>query len=117
MHHNFLAPYGAWAATWGDGLWRASWKGGLFILAVALLCRLVPRLPPAARCWLWWLACLKLLVGWIGVELLTLPVLPERLQASSTIQLARVDAPSPPAPLPMLGEGRRPRQPSEGAGG
>lgn len=66
----------ALAGAWIAALWRASWQGGLFILAVWLLCRWAPRLPAAARCWLWWLAGAKLLVGLAWLEPLPLPLLP-----------------------------------------
>jgi bla regulator protein blaR1 len=50
---------------------RASIQGAIFIAAVWVLCRCVPRLPAALRCALWWLACSKLLIslasglGWV----------------------------------------------------
>src|SRR6266571_3934109 len=80
----------AWSALWIGSLWRASWQGGLFILGIAAVCRLFPRLPVAVRCWLWWLACLKLLCGLAGVAPLALTLLP----APSTAAVL------PPAPWP-----------------
>jgi beta-lactamase regulating signal transducer with metallopeptidase domain len=56
-----------------SALWRASWQGALFILAVMGLCRFFPRLPAAVRCWLWWLACLKL-VATLSTAPLTVPL-------------------------------------------
>src|SRR5215212_9868548 len=74
---------GTWAYFWNDGaeLWaggmlRACWQGSLFILGIGLICRLFPRLPAAARCWLWWLASLKLVLSVISPAPLGVPLLP-----------------------------------------
>ena len=64
------------SAVWAGNAWRACWQGGLFLLVVWLACRLLPRLPAAGRVWLWWLACLKLLVGLFCLSSVPLPVLP-----------------------------------------
>jgi beta-lactamase regulating signal transducer with metallopeptidase domain len=63
---------------WGRQLLHASWQGALLIAIIAIVCRALPRLPAGARCILWWLACLKLLIGlvWltpVGVPLLSAP--------------------------------------------
>ena len=65
----------AWIVLWATAMARACWQGALLILAVGIASRLFPRLPAAARCWLWWLACLKLLVGlaWITPPALPVP--------------------------------------------
>jgi len=59
-----------------DALLRTSIQGALFIAAVWLACRLVPRLPASVRCGLWWAACLKLLVGLVWISPIELPLLP-----------------------------------------
>ncbi len=59
-----------------ETLARASVEGALFVAAVWLVCRLVPRLPAAVRCGLWWAACLKLLLGLAGLPAVRLPLLP-----------------------------------------
>src|ERR1700726_4490605 len=75
-----LAPQAAAPLTSAPALLRqlaqASLMGTLFVLAVWLLCRLAPRLPAGLRCALWWLACLKLLLGLAGPSPLALPLLP-----------------------------------------
>jgi beta-lactamase regulating signal transducer with metallopeptidase domain len=55
---------------------RASLQGALLIMGVWLLCRLMPRLPAAVRCGLWWLACLHLLLALVWTEPVRLPLLP-----------------------------------------
>ncbi|HVF61046.1 MAG TPA: M56 family metallopeptidase [Thermoanaerobaculia bacterium] len=55
-------------------LLRASLQGALAVAAVWALCRLVPRLPAALRCALWWLVCLKLLVALVWTA--PVPLLP-----------------------------------------
>ena len=52
--------------------------GGLLAAVVWGLCRLVPALPPAARCWLWWGVALKMLLGLLPLPGVALPVLPAR---------------------------------------
>ncbi len=63
------------ALAWGEAVWRACWQGGIFLLAVWSLCRLLPRLPAALQCWLWWLACLKLVLGLVALPPISLPLL------------------------------------------
>ena len=59
-----------------EALLRSSLQGALFIAAVWLVCRLLPRLPAAVRCGLWWAASLKLLVGLVWISPVELPLLP-----------------------------------------
>ena len=54
----------------------ASLSGTLTVIVAYLICRLFPRLPGAARCWLWWLVCAKLLVGLVLLPTLPLTILP-----------------------------------------
>src|ERR1700686_3931702 len=62
---------------------QASLMGTLFVLAVWLLCRLAPRLPAGLRCALWWLACLKLLLGLAWPAPVALPLLPPAAAAAT----------------------------------
>ncbi|ALN80067.1 M56 family metallopeptidase [Lysobacter antibioticus] len=55
----------------------ASLQSLLLVAAVWALCRYLPRLSASARCWLWWLAALQLLVGVLWPTPLVLPLLPE----------------------------------------
>jgi beta-lactamase regulating signal transducer with metallopeptidase domain len=52
--------------------------GGLLALAVWGLCRLVPAIPPAVRCWLWWGVALKMLLGLLPLPAVAVPLLPAR---------------------------------------
>src|SRR5437667_10157188 len=70
------------AQEWAGGMGRALGHGTLFILGVWAICRLFPRLPAAVRGWLWWLACLKLLIGLVWAAPLALPVLPAPRKAA-----------------------------------
>ncbi|HKV11601.1 MAG TPA: M56 family metallopeptidase, partial [Thermoanaerobaculia bacterium] len=90
-------------STWLEILWRASFQGALFIAAVWLICRLIPRLPAAVRCGLWWAACLKLLLGLVWMSPVELPVLPAAM--ASARPSPHPLAPSPTTPAPSLGEG------------
>lgn len=61
----------AWPDAWVDSLVRSCLQGGLLLLALWAICRLAPRLPVGARHWLWWLACLKLLITLFWVSPVT----------------------------------------------
>ena len=37
-------------------MWRACWQGGLVVLAVWSICRLIPSMPARFQCWFWRLA-------------------------------------------------------------
>jgi hypothetical protein len=39
----------AWATT----MWRACWQGGLVVLVVWSICRLLSSMPARFQCWLW----------------------------------------------------------------
>ncbi|MDP9120605.1 MAG: hypothetical protein M3O15_04430, partial [Acidobacteriota bacterium] len=88
----------------------ASFQGTIFIAAVWLLCRLLPRLPASLRCTLWWLACLKLLLGLVALAPLPLAILPAS-QAPAPAGGAPLALPlplTPATPAPLL-EPQRPR--------
>jgi len=55
---------------------RASVAGGLFVAAVWVLTRALPRLPPALRCGLWWAAGLKLVLALVWTAPFELALLP-----------------------------------------
>jgi beta-lactamase regulating signal transducer with metallopeptidase domain len=64
-----------WAEAWGSNLWRASWQGGLVIVAAWAITRWCKFLSPRFACWIWRLACIKLLVGLIWVQPVAIPIL------------------------------------------
>jgi len=64
------------AAFWAARTCHACIGGGLFAAGVWAVCRLAPRLPAALRAWLWWLACLKLVLDLCGIAPPALPLLP-----------------------------------------
>ena len=72
-------------------LGRASIEGGLLVLAVLAVTRVLPRMPAAARCALWWLASLRLLSGLAVLPPLfvTLPTLPH---ATASVARASIEA-------------------------
>ncbi len=39
--------------TWATTMWRACWQGGLVVLVVWSICRLIPSMPARFQCWLW----------------------------------------------------------------
>jgi hypothetical protein len=90
-----------------SSLVRSSFQGALVIAAVWLVCRLLPRLPATVRCGLWWLACARLLVGFLWAEPVRLALLPAPASSPSTVHAAEVfpgSAGVPPA-LTMLSSG------------
>jgi bla regulator protein BlaR1 len=75
MSHSAIAMFNSWSALVCFALARTCLQGGLFILAVWLLCRFAKRMPATARCTLWWVASFKLIAGLLFVGI-ALPVLP-----------------------------------------
>ncbi|WP_394001049.1 M56 family metallopeptidase [Luteimonas sp. WGS1318] len=57
-------------------LLAASVQGSLLVALVWALCRALPRLSAEARCWLWWLVALQLVVGLVWSSPVALPLLP-----------------------------------------
>jgi beta-lactamase regulating signal transducer with metallopeptidase domain len=55
----------------------------LLTAVVWMLCRCMPRLSPAAQCWLWWLVTLQAIVGLVAdpIQLPWLPHVPPQLPA------------------------------------
>lgn len=83
----------AWAAV----------TGGLFICVVWTACRTMPRLlSPGLKATLWWLACLKLVVGLVWIVPVPLPVLPA--PAVSTVDRQSVGQRAPERPAPFLAD-------------
>ena len=107
---NALLAMAEWAGQMAVVLGRASLSGGLLILAVWGLCRLVPRLPAALRTWLWWIACLRLLVGLIGLTPVRLPLLP-----AGPAAVTAVSAAVPGGAAPLLTQSVQPA-PAQGGG-
>jgi beta-lactamase regulating signal transducer with metallopeptidase domain len=77
--------------TWAATLWRASWQGGLTLLVVWVLCRLLPSMPARFQSWLWRLAILKFLVALVWFAPIEVPLLP-------AVETARVDLSVPAIP-------------------
>ncbi|VXB43902.1 conserved membrane hypothetical protein [Luteimonas sp. 9C] len=70
-------------------LLATSVQSTILAAVVWALCRFVPRLSAATRCWLWWLVALQLLVGLAWSSPMALPVLPaEAVQPA--VQIAQV---------------------------
>src|SRR5271166_5448343 len=61
---------------WAAVMWRACWQGGLVVLAVWLICLVIPSMPARCRCWLWRLAIVKFLVVLLLPTLVNMPLLP-----------------------------------------
>ena len=76
-----------------DALAGASIAGGVIALGVWALCTAFGRLPATARCTLWWLVSLKLLVGLTSIEPVAVPILPPALSATSAPAAPAVTTP------------------------
>ncbi|HEX4795455.1 MAG TPA: efflux RND transporter periplasmic adaptor subunit [Humisphaera sp.] len=61
-----------------ESLLRASLEGGVALLLVWFICRIATRLPGRAKCWLWRLAYLKLLLALFWATPMQLPLLRAR---------------------------------------
>ncbi len=74
----------AWAAV----IWKACWQGSIVVLAIWLICRIMPSMPARCRCWLWRLAVLKFIVVLLLPTLVNLPLLPACSVASPIPEIA-----------------------------
>ncbi|HEX2164488.1 MAG TPA: hypothetical protein VHM02_11115, partial [Thermoanaerobaculia bacterium] len=77
----------------GAALLRASLEGALAVAVVWLVCRLAPGMPAAARCLLWWAACLRFVVALPGWGVATVPVLPAGWPGAAEVE--RLDTATP----------------------
>ncbi|NLE60122.1 MAG: M56 family metallopeptidase, partial [Planctomycetes bacterium] len=96
--------------AWLAALFRASWQGAIAVGLVWCLCRMVPRIPPAVRCWLWRLVLLKFLLLVVWPATIDLPWLPadglwgKRVRQETQQPLAAGDNRSFPGTVPTGGE-------------
>jgi len=56
------------ATAWLMALLRASLEGGVALLLIWALTRAWPRMPAPARCGLWWLGSLRMLLGLVPIR-------------------------------------------------
>lgn len=77
-----------------DLLWQTSWQAGLMAGVVWLACRCWPRLPATLRTSLWWLVCLKFVVGLAGPQPIALAVLPQTTPSDAAITQAEPATPA-----------------------
>ncbi len=97
------------SAIWVDSMIRACWQGGMMIALVWGVGRLMPRMSPSVRCWLWRVAYLKLLLSLIGLTPVALPLLPPDNTTPATLaEITQVRSPSP-SPAPLVLSPVRPR--------
>ena len=94
MNASWIATVNSWVELWAGGVWRACWQGSAAILLVWGLCRVLPRMSPRVRCWLWRLAYAKLLVALFWTTPIDIPL----LHPAPT--LAALSAPVPEPALP-----------------
>jgi beta-lactamase regulating signal transducer with metallopeptidase domain len=94
------AEWPGFVRWWAEALLRASWQGGVAILAAYAIGALFPRMPAAARCWLWRLAYLKLLIGFLAFAPIHLHLLPANLTPVPTGSFYAQGGASRPFPQP-----------------
>src|ERR1043165_7832806 len=75
MNSSWMTGLNTFGAVWAENMVRACWQGGLLLLLIGTLYRFLPRLPAALQRLLWWMACLRLLLGLV-VAPVTLALLP-----------------------------------------
>jgi uncharacterized protein (TIGR03067 family) len=92
----------AWAAV----MWKTCWQGSIVVLAVWLICRIMPSMPARCRCWLWRLAILKFMAVLLLPTLVNLPLLP----------LHSVPSPIPDVAVQVANQ-QLPASPTDQAGG
>ena len=74
-------------------------SGTIAVVVVYLACRLLPRLSGNARCWLWWLVSVKLLLSLAPLPAISLPLLPSSpAVVPLSGRLSPRETPAPPTP-------------------
>jgi len=73
---EFLGHLDAWSTVWSECLWRASVQGGIAVAVTWAVCRSCRFLSARVQCWVWRLACLKMLVALVWSQPFDLPILP-----------------------------------------
>jgi beta-lactamase regulating signal transducer with metallopeptidase domain len=89
--NDFLGQLDQWSAVWSQSLWRASLAGGVAIglaWGISHGCRF---LSARVRCWVWRLACVKLLVAFVWIQPLALAVLPAEPAPAHAVAARVVD--------------------------
>jgi beta-lactamase regulating signal transducer with metallopeptidase domain len=76
----------AWATT----ILRACWQGGLVVLVVWSICRLIPSMPARFQCWLWRLAILKFMVALLVPWFFNVPLLPAHRMPEHVAEITAV---------------------------
>ena len=74
----------AFALVWALG--RASAIAVISFLVAWVICRAIPKLPPAIKCWIWRLAFVRVLISLFPAAVVALPLL--RSEPSPQIQIA-----------------------------
>src|SRR4051812_47332985 len=69
------ADFSTIARAWEAAIFRASWQGGLALCLAWGVCHIWRNLPGSAKCWIWRLAYLKLLIALLWIAPIALPVL------------------------------------------
>ncbi len=70
-----LLAVGFWAEPWSERIFQASWQGAIVLAVAWAIGRWCTFLSPRVICWVWRLACLKLVVALLLVEPINLPLL------------------------------------------
>jgi len=83
-----VQQFNAAAAIWLDVLARASLQGGIALILAWCISRLLPRIPPAIKVWIWRIALLKLLIALCPISI-NVPILP-----ASRIEIVAEDLPA-----------------------
>lgn len=82
------------ASAWLERLAWTSLQAVLLVAAVALLIRMLPRLPAAARCALWWLVGLQALLGLCWQAPIRLPLLAPPAAAEAPVAVPQRGIPA-----------------------
>src|SRR5580698_10171401 len=70
-----LLAFGFWTEPWSERMFQASWQGAIVLAVACAIGRWCTFLSPRVICWVWRLACLKLVVALLWVQPISLPLL------------------------------------------
>lgn len=111
---EFLQGVEPWADLWFANLWRASWLGAIAIALAWMIASGCKFLWSRIVCWIWRLACLKLLFALFWTQPVLLAVLPAKSAAPVAANLI-LTGPTAPVAAPRSWTAQNDMLPAPGA--
>jgi beta-lactamase regulating signal transducer with metallopeptidase domain len=89
---EWLCALEFWRVPWGERMLQASYQGAVVLAVAWAIARWCPFLSPRVICWVWRLACLKLVVTLLCVPPIGVPLLPAKPETTARAEASRLHA-------------------------